>query len=349
MNIDTPIVSVIIPVYNSGKVLERTVQSVLRQTLPDFELILIDDGSSDKETINLVDELGRSDSRIRVSHQTNSGVYAACDAGMAIARGKYVYVSGQDDYLHPQLFEIGSDICEKEGLDYLALRWKKNDINTTPACPEYSKSELKFDVVDNCSGDSENFIKFIGRVHIDAWAQFLTRELSLRFPSKKWGQSWRTFKCVYGAKRWGVLYNEMFYYSVNNGTSIMHKPIYADWVDELHVEFANVYDMAYAPESDPIGRSKFEAMAKLHIAKGVKTVFKMVRDSDYCGNKMARREAWRALSRMVADFLFCRKLRPRHVGIRRYLEYLLIALIWGGFRFCKVEKVVFHGSSTRIV
>lgn len=97
---DNPIVSVIIPVYNTGEVLRETVDSVLQQTFADFELILIDDGSSDPVTEKILDSL--QDPRIRVIRQDNAGVAAARNRGCAEARGKYISFLDHDDLFLPE-------------------------------------------------------------------------------------------------------------------------------------------------------------------------------------------------------------------------------------------------------
>ena len=92
-----PIFSVIIPVYNRAELLKRTIASVLRQELADFEILVIDDGSSD-DIKSVVD--GFSDARIRYHRQINRGASAARNAGIDLARGDYVaFLDSDDAYL----------------------------------------------------------------------------------------------------------------------------------------------------------------------------------------------------------------------------------------------------------
>ena len=81
-----PAISVIVPVYNTGTVLHQTIDSVLHQTFSDFELILVDDGSSDAVTTDILN--AQRDPRIRVIRQANGGVAAARNRGCAQAGGK---------------------------------------------------------------------------------------------------------------------------------------------------------------------------------------------------------------------------------------------------------------------
>lgn len=99
-----PTVSIIIPVYNSGQFLHRIVDSVLRQGYNDFELLLIDDGSSDDSGI-ICDAYAEKDNRIRVFHQENRGVSAARNLGLDKASGEWVYFVDSDDELMPDCLQ----------------------------------------------------------------------------------------------------------------------------------------------------------------------------------------------------------------------------------------------------
>ena len=82
-----PKVSVIVPVYKAEAYLHRCVDSLLAQTMPDFEVLLIDDGSPDRSG-ELCDEYAAKDERVRVIHQPNGGVSAARQRGLDEARGE---------------------------------------------------------------------------------------------------------------------------------------------------------------------------------------------------------------------------------------------------------------------
>lgn len=90
----TPLVSVIIPAYNHEKFVGKAVESVLGQTMPDFELIVVDDGSTDK-TGKIVQSY--TDSRLSYYHQENQDAYNTINRGMNLARGKYLAILNSDD------------------------------------------------------------------------------------------------------------------------------------------------------------------------------------------------------------------------------------------------------------
>ena len=101
----TPIISLIIPVYNTEKYLAGCIESLLQQTFKDFEMILVDDGSKDGSG-QICDEYAQKDNRIRVIHKQNGGVSKARNTGIDAAKGRYVLFCDADDYAEPQWCEI---------------------------------------------------------------------------------------------------------------------------------------------------------------------------------------------------------------------------------------------------
>lgn len=97
----TPLVSVVMPVFNGAPFLHEAIQSILAQTLDDLELIVIDDGSTDK-THAIVEQHRREDGRIRAFSQTNQGLIATLNRGLGLAKGPYVARMDQDDISLPR-------------------------------------------------------------------------------------------------------------------------------------------------------------------------------------------------------------------------------------------------------
>lgn len=95
-----PLISIIVPVYNAEKTLERCVDSVLQQSFTSYEAILVDDGSEDNSGA-ICDRYASADLRIRVVHQRNKGVSAARNAGIEMARGEYLAFLDSDDWIGP--------------------------------------------------------------------------------------------------------------------------------------------------------------------------------------------------------------------------------------------------------
>lgn len=102
-------VSVIVPVYNAKEYLDRCIRSVLSQTIQDWELILVDDGSSDGSG-GVCDEFAARDRRIKVIHQENAGVSAARNAGLKAASGEYVGFVDADDTIAADAYEQALEV-----------------------------------------------------------------------------------------------------------------------------------------------------------------------------------------------------------------------------------------------
>lgn len=96
----TPVVSIIVPFYNAQKTIGRCIDSILNQTFKEFELILLDDGSTD-DSGRICDEYAEKDARIRVVHKENSGVSDTRNQGIAMAKGEYLQFLDGDDWISP--------------------------------------------------------------------------------------------------------------------------------------------------------------------------------------------------------------------------------------------------------
>ena len=100
-----PKVSFIVPVYNTQEFLPRCFDSLLNQTCPDIEIIVVNDGSPDGSAA-IIDEYARMDSRVRVVEKSNGGLSSARNAGMDVARGDIIDFVDSDDYVEPNLAEF---------------------------------------------------------------------------------------------------------------------------------------------------------------------------------------------------------------------------------------------------
>lgn len=122
-------VSVIMPVYNARKYIESTIESVLNQTFTDFELILIDDGATDGSG-EVCDTYASMDKRIVLIHQANGGICKARNAGLAVAKGKYIAFCDHDDLYQPQYLELSVDAAEEKQADLVKFSY----------CSEFSQN-----------------------------------------------------------------------------------------------------------------------------------------------------------------------------------------------------------------
>lgn len=144
-----PLVSVIVPIYNAEKYLDICVESIVRQTLHNIEIILVDDGSPDR-CPQMCDDYAAADSRIIVIHKKNGGPGIARNAGLAIARGKWVCFVDSDDFIALNTLEVSVMIGEKSGAEQVRFLF-----NTVPY--SYGRSLSAVNVDDKLGVISKSF------------------------------------------------------------------------------------------------------------------------------------------------------------------------------------------------
>lgn len=125
-----PIISVIVPVYNVEKYLSKCLESILNQSFSQFELILVNDGSTDNS--ELIFNKYLYDKRLIVINKSNGGLSSARNAGLDVARGEYIIFIDSDDYINNKMFEIlyNEMIRSKSDIiicDYLKVSESENE------------------------------------------------------------------------------------------------------------------------------------------------------------------------------------------------------------------------------
>ena len=111
-------VSILIPIYNSESTLYRCLNSVLNQTLKEFECYLINDGSTDKSG-EICDEFSKKDPRFKVVHQENMGVAKSKNKIIPICKGEYIGMIDSDDYIEPCFYELLYNKAKEFDLDLI--------------------------------------------------------------------------------------------------------------------------------------------------------------------------------------------------------------------------------------
>lgn len=137
-----PKISLIIPLYNAVRHLRACLDSVTRQSFTDFEVILVNDGSTDG-TVEIVKEYCRRYPYFRLINQENGGVSVARNRGMAESRAPFIAFLDQDDLLHPQALEILYQMAETTAADVSAfrIRFVADDFAGDPQPPHFNVAE----------------------------------------------------------------------------------------------------------------------------------------------------------------------------------------------------------------
>ena len=133
----TPLVSVIMPAYNAEPFIEEAISSVLSQTTSDWELIVIDDGSSDC-TQKIISKFTSEDARVHlIINEENMGVAKTRNRGLDLFQGKYVALLDSDDYWAPQMLEKMIARAEETGADIIYCSYALVDEQGKKVCNDF--------------------------------------------------------------------------------------------------------------------------------------------------------------------------------------------------------------------
>ncbi len=131
----SPIISVIVPMYNVENYIRKCLKSLQNQKFKDFEVLMINDGSPDK-TVDIAREFAKKDKRFRLIHRDNGGLSAARNTGIKFSKGEYLSFVDGDDFVSPTYLLTMYNAIISTGADMAYCRYRfnfpKNDINVTP-------------------------------------------------------------------------------------------------------------------------------------------------------------------------------------------------------------------------
>lgn len=203
--------SVIIPVYNVEKTLHRCVESVLKQSFQNFEMILVDDGSKDNSAI-MVDEIALTDNRISVIHQSNQGLSAARNTGIKAATGRYITFIDSDDFIAQDTFK---------GIMELLNTHPEYDILEFSVIEKYGSTAQHSLILKDCvyHNKREYWLKGQAYRHAYAWNKIYRRELfeNIEFPKGKNFEDAHTLpKLINAAKTIATTSLGTYYYCWND-------------------------------------------------------------------------------------------------------------------------------------
>lgn len=225
-------ISIIVPVYNVEKYLENCIESILNQTFKDFELILVDDGSTDNSG-KICDIYEKKDSRIKVIHKNNEGLSSARNTGLDIACGKYVGFVDSDDSIHPKMYEVLYNLIEKYKSDISCCNYKYTyDISNQ------NHEELNLNEViemSNIEAIEKLYDKDLGVRLVVAWNKLYNKRLfdNIRYKVGRLHEDeFMAHRILYNCKKITYVDNELYYYLQREG-SIMSQISYKRKVDTL--------------------------------------------------------------------------------------------------------------------
>lgn len=175
-------ISVIVPVYKVEDYLDRCVESIVRQTYSNLEIILVDDGSPDSCPLKC-DEWAKRDTRIKVIHKENGGLSSARNSALDIITGNYIMFVDSDDTIHPLIIETLYKVLYETKSDISMCSWHKVYNISRPNNKAYCLDNTKIQIFE---GDEVFALLFNKKLPLvmAAWAKLYKREIfdSIRYP-----------------------------------------------------------------------------------------------------------------------------------------------------------------------
>ncbi len=227
---DNVFISVIVPVYNAEKYLDRCLQSILAQTYTYYEIILINDGSTDTSE-DICEKYVRKDKRIRIIQKENSGVAITRNIGLEVAKGRYISFIDSDDYIKPDMFEKMIMKAKHNDSDMVMCKYfidNAGEIHT--ATMDYHET------YDGWLSIKEGLLKLYYEEHHNGLYSlcnklikrsiYVENDISFDVSLRRGEDAWFIFQCLKHCRRVDFIPGAFYYYYQNTG-SIMHT-IYED-------------------------------------------------------------------------------------------------------------------------
>lgn len=238
---EKPLISVIVPVYNVEKYLDRCVESIVNQTYENLEIILVDDGSSD-HCPQICDNFSVKDNRIKVIHKENGGAGSARNAGIDNSSGEWIAFVDGDDTIDENFYDVLMTEALKNNVDICACDFKYYHSDGTFTTENYfdaphifSSNELLAEFFDYCKGEWVSFCNKI--IKKDLLNDF-------RFPEKCYFEDWQMAPVLYSrADKTMYLPQYMYNYYYRDDSAVHTYSVkrYSDCViaDVFHYNYFN--------------------------------------------------------------------------------------------------------------
>ena len=230
--------SIIVPVYNVERYLRRCIDSILKQTFRDFEVILINDGSTDNSR-TICNEYKRLDTRINIINQKNGGLSSARNEGLKKANGEYIAFVDSDDYISNNMFMKMMKLANEYNCDIVSCGYRRFE---GKFCTNEESSEqiFKFSNREALNNYLLNYDDKDRKMDTVVWNKIYRRTLfnNIEFPEGKiYEDGYVTYKLLYKANNIIHIDDELYYYfqksdSISNSKfSERDVKSYDDWRD----------------------------------------------------------------------------------------------------------------------
>ncbi len=244
------LISVIVPIYNVEKYLDRCIKSIVNQTYQNLEIILVDDGSTDNSG-KICDEYVKKDDRIKVIHKENGGLSDARNVGIENATGRLIGFVDSDDYIDKDMFELLNTDLTKYDADIAICNVKKENENAE-LLEECGLEEIR---VFNKKEALKLLIKDLIKSY--AWNKLYKIELfaKVRFPVGKTMEDVATTYKIFEKAEKIVFEGNTYYHYINRNESILHKikpSLILDWNFAINQRYQDLIDKYESLKEDLI-------------------------------------------------------------------------------------------------
>ena len=244
-----PLVSIIVPVYNSERYLRHCVDSIIAQTYMNLEILLIDDGATDSSGA-ICDEYAAADPRVKAIHQPNGGIAVAQNRGLDEANGELIAFCDNDDVMHSQNIEVLLRALNVTGADMAKGRWQQigvSALNMIAATAADQQLLGKLSVIEDPLNAYQNVfcksLRLLGGPKAEAryfneanWCRLYRREIwdNVRFPVGHYAQDIRVAGRLYSRMHSVADVDQVLYYWLQEPDSVTHsKRGAAFWHDNV--------------------------------------------------------------------------------------------------------------------
>jgi glycosyltransferase involved in cell wall biosynthesis len=226
------LVSIIVPVYNVEKYINTCLHSIANQTFADYEVLLIDDGSTDNSG-SICDDFCNLHNKFRAIHQDNMGLYGARNTGLKLAKGRYISFIDSDDYVHPSFLEILYSALLSGDYDFSMVDFEKvhdhHIVHSNVITHKFSTNVLSQNIL------IRNFYRSFSIEYHVVWNKLYKRETieSLYFKNII-SEDTEFNNRVYLMSKKAIFVEACLYYYLQRNTSIIHKNGYNYNIDQLY-------------------------------------------------------------------------------------------------------------------
>ncbi len=333
---DSKLISVIVPVYNTEKYLEKCLDSVCNQTYKNLEIIIINDGSTDNSQ-KIIDSYLKRDSRIKTFYQKNQGLSETRNKGMDVANGEYIAFVDSDDWMDTDTFEKAIEFAVDYQADVIMWPYKRE-------YPNKSKETMLFNekfIIWDENNVIRLYRKFVGLVDeelsepqkidslVTAWGKLYRKDIinNYRFiNTKEIGTEDALFNIqIFSSVKKAIYFSDCFsHYRKENENSLTHS-----YKKELITQWINLYKRIEKHLKDTNSGEKFYIALRNRVCLGLIGLCLNLSED----KKLTYKEKYKELKNILSFSHYIKALS--------YFEISYLPIYWKVFYLCLKRRLIF--------